>query len=74
MDKLEHGFVIKKYLELNRRLKPYDLEIHPWGRLAIRKISDPFGGYYINNIDSIDTIEGFVNGLEHAKPELKIPE
>jgi hypothetical protein len=72
MDVLKHGFVIEKYHELNKRLKPYDLQIHAWGRLAVRKISNPYGGYIINNVDSIDVIEGFVKGLEHAQPELKI--
>lgn len=72
MDVLKHGFVIAKYFELNKRLKPYGLEIHAWGRLAVRIISNPYGGYIINNVDSIDVIEGFVNGLEHAQPELKI--
>jgi hypothetical protein len=72
MDILKHGFVIEKYHELNKRLKPYDLEIHAWGRLAIRKISKPYDGYLINNVDSIDVIEGFVKGLEYAQPGFKI--
>ena len=72
MDVLKHGLVIAKYHELNKRLKPYDLQIHAWGRLAVRKISNPYGGYLINNVDSIDVIEGFVQGVEYAQPELKI--
>lgn len=72
MDIKQHGNVIVAYHELNARLKPYGLEIHAWGRLAIRHITDPYSNWVVNNIDSIEEIECFVQGLEYSQPELKL--
>lgn len=63
----KHGEVIQKYNDLNERLKPFGLEIYAWGRLAVRKIDKPHDGYFINNVDDIDVIAGFVDGLEFKK-------
>ena len=64
MDK-DHGYVIKKYQELNLRLRKFGMHIAPWGRLAVCLDSDPHSGYVLNNVKDIDVIDGFVKGLEY---------
>ena len=61
------GTVVKKYNELNHRLKPFGLVITPWGRLAVAEIGNERKGYILNNVLDINVIEGFVKGLEYSK-------
>ena len=66
-DEKQHGNVIIKFNDLNKRLSKFNMHIKPWGRLAVCLDEDPHSGYILNNIDDIDVIEGFVNGLEFDK-------
>ena len=61
MDIKKHGEVIIKFNDLNQKLKPHGLYIHAWGRIAIGKNSEL--DYVVNNLDSIEEAEQWVNGF-----------
>jgi hypothetical protein len=63
--------VINAFINLNLRLKEFNMHIKPWGRLAVVLDSDPYSGYILNNVLDIKVIEGFVNGLEYQAKALK---
>lgn len=63
MENKNHGEVIIKFEELNAKLKTFGLKIHPWGRIAIVKIEEPYNNWIANNLDSIQEVEQWVDGF-----------
>ena len=69
--KKNHGEAISKFEELQNRFKKYGMFIKAWGLLAVAKDDDPYGhsGYIINNKDSIEEIESFLEGYEFGRED-----
>jgi hypothetical protein len=57
---------IFQYNNLVDRLAKFDMIIVCWGMLAVANKNNPYT-YLINNIDHIEQIEGFVQGLEYME-------
>jgi len=69
--KKNHGEAISKFEKLQNRFKKYGMFIKAWGLLAVAKDDDPYGhrGYIINNKDSIEEIESFLEGYEFGRED-----
>lgn len=66
-EKKNHGHVMLKFNELNRKLTPYGLFVKAWGSLAIAEIENPHSGYIANNLDSIEEVAQWVEGFIYCK-------
>ena len=64
----KHGEAIKKFQELSNKFNKFGLKIVAWGKLAIAKSDNPHS-YIVNNKDSIEEIESFLQGYEFGCSE-----